>query len=242
MEGYEELLEKLKDIKSRGYIKSHRFGDTGVGKTLEDLLGIKENNIPGPNGICIELKAARKGSNTMLTLFTKSPEPRGINTKLLDKCGYEEKEGKILHITLNANNYTNIKGKPSMKLSFNEQNNRLEIDFHPSIRWNYEKPYWTKDTLQKSFERKLPKLLYVKADSREKINGNNKVEEFWYNEAWLLSGFNFIDFIKALQTGLVLVDIRIGRYNDGSVHDHGTAFRIRQDKLELCFINKIRLL
>ena len=29
--------------------KTHRKSDTGIGKTLEDLLGIKENNIASPN-------------------------------------------------------------------------------------------------------------------------------------------------------------------------------------------------
>jgi len=31
-----------------GFIKTHRTGYTGIGKTLEDLLGIIENNISGP--------------------------------------------------------------------------------------------------------------------------------------------------------------------------------------------------
>lgn len=43
--------------------------------------------------------------------------------------------------------------------------------------------YWDKKTLKKSFERKIPKLLYIKAESR----GSGSDEEFWFNEAWLLS-------------------------------------------------------
>ena len=46
MLGYDEVVKKLREIKEMGYIKTHRAGDTGIGKTLEDLLGIKENNIP----------------------------------------------------------------------------------------------------------------------------------------------------------------------------------------------------
>lgn len=40
-----ELKKKLKNIKALGFVKTHRKGDTGIGKTLEDLLGIKENNM-----------------------------------------------------------------------------------------------------------------------------------------------------------------------------------------------------
>lgn len=40
-----ELKRKLKAIKALGFVKTHRKGDTGIGKTLEDLLGIKENNM-----------------------------------------------------------------------------------------------------------------------------------------------------------------------------------------------------
>ncbi len=46
MQEYSEFVEKLKEIKNRGYIRTHRSGNTGIGKTLEDLLGIEENNIP----------------------------------------------------------------------------------------------------------------------------------------------------------------------------------------------------
>ena len=43
------LQKKLRKIKALGFVKTHRKGDTGVGKTLEDLLEIKENNIPLPD-------------------------------------------------------------------------------------------------------------------------------------------------------------------------------------------------
>jgi len=60
-------------IKEMGYVKTHRTGNTGIGKTLEDLLGITENNVPGPNAAMVELKSVRKNVSSMLTLFTKSP-------------------------------------------------------------------------------------------------------------------------------------------------------------------------
>ncbi len=85
MKKYSELVDDLKKIENQGFIKTHRGGNTGIGKTLEDLLGIEENNIAGPNGHQTELKSARKGSSNMFTLFTKSPMPEKVNTKLLQK-------------------------------------------------------------------------------------------------------------------------------------------------------------
>ncbi|MBU1487108.1 hypothetical protein KKH56_03545 [bacterium] len=93
MIGYSELLERLKAIKEMGFIKTHRAGNTGIGKTLEDLLGITENNIPGPNATMIELKSARRDMGSMLTLFTKSPLPPRANSILLDRFGYESSRG-----------------------------------------------------------------------------------------------------------------------------------------------------
>ena len=48
--------------------------DTGIGKTLETLLGIPENNIGEPDrlykGLEVEIKAHRSNSNSMAMLFT----------------------------------------------------------------------------------------------------------------------------------------------------------------------------
>ena len=232
---YPELIEKLKEIKEMGYIKTHRAGTTGIGKTLEDLLGIKENNIPGPNAAMIELKSARKNVSSMLTLFTKSPLPRRANSVLLQQYGYESSRGnekKELHTTVNALSYNQLKGKLGFKINTEEHGICLVNPQHEILG------YWDKETLKKSFERKLPKLLYVKAETKD--YGSNEV--FWFNEAWLLSGFNFNNFINLLRKGTILVDIRIGQYPDGRSHDHGTGFRVFPDQLDLCFQHREKIM
>lgn len=235
MIGYEELIQKLNTIKNMGWIRTHRAGNTGIGKTLEDLLGITENNVPGPNAKMIELKSARKNASSMLTLFTKSPLPRKANSMLLEKFGYPSKkrEGtKRLETTVNAKDFNTIKGRPGFKIS-------IEGDRVNLITTRYEiLGYWDKETLKNSFERKLPKLLYVKAESR----GKGSDEEFWFNEAWLLSGFDFNNFVQLLRDGVILVDIRIGQYSDGRTHDHGTGFRVFPDKLDLCFSHREKVI
>lgn len=235
MHTYSELLKKRKAIKGMGYIKTHRAGNTGIGKTLEDLLGITENNLPGPNAAMIELKSARKNVSSMLTLFTKSPLPPKANSTLLEKFGYassKKKGTKRLETTVNAVGYNQLKGKLGFKIDI--QKDRLNlIDINGEIL-----AYWNKEILKQSFERKLPKLLYVKADTR----GKGSDEEFWFNEAWLLSGFNFENFTRLLKEKIIFVDIQIGQYPDGRTHDHGTGFRIFPDKLDLCFSHREKII
>jgi hypothetical protein len=118
-----ELINKLKLIKEMGYVKTHRAGNTGIGKTLEDLLEIKENNLSISNGTDTELKSARKNTSSMLTLLTKSPLPQKANTILLKIFGYESRRGnkkKELHTTVNAIKYNQLKGQPGFKIDIKE--------------------------------------------------------------------------------------------------------------------------
>ncbi len=229
MIGYRKMLDRIRTAKKRGYVKTHRVGNTGIGKTLEDLLGIKENNIPGPNGKKIELKSGRKNAKSMLTLFTKSPLPAKANTILVNSLGYTVKSSrKELHTTINAVGYNKLKGKVGLKIGV-KTNKIMILDSK-----GREYGYWDRETLRNSFERKLPKIMYVKADSK----GSGAKEELWYNEAWILSGFNFRSFVRLLKQGVILVDVRIGQYPIGKAHDHGTGFRVHPRKLDLCFKNR----
>ena len=202
---------------------------------MEDLLGITENNVPGPNAKMSELKSARKNASSMLTLFTKSPLPPKANSVLLERFGYLSARGnerKELHTTVNAIEFNTIKGKPGFKIDIQEDKIELVTVENEIVG------YWDRETLKNSFEKKLPKLLYVKAESR----GQGYEEEFWFNEVWLLSGFDFDNFIRLIRNGTILVDIRIGQYPDGRPHDHGTGFRVLPDKLDLCFSHRERVI
>ena len=73
-----DIIESFKRefliIKSKGFVSSNRVHDTGIGKTFEDLMNIAENNIKNADykGV-LELKSKRALSESMVTLFTKSP-------------------------------------------------------------------------------------------------------------------------------------------------------------------------
>jgi len=240
---YAEFLSEIRKIKEMGYVRSHRAGPTGIGKTLEDLLGITENNIAGPDFGIYELKTGRKESVSMLTLFTKAPEPKGANKKLLETFGYIQRkvprhrkqltlsgeeidesripiEEKELHTTVDPIKPNSV----GLKLEIKDDKLRIRND-------RGVEAYWNNDTLRKAFEKKYHKLIYVLADHKMEKGK----EHFWYNEAYLLNGFNFERFSELVGEGKLKVDIRIGHYPDGRLHDHGTGFRILPKYLPQCF-------
>jgi hypothetical protein len=73
------LIHELQKIANQGWISSARAGNHGgVGNTLEDLLGIAENNLPIPNAAEWELKTQRTGTTSLITLFHSEPSPQAF--------------------------------------------------------------------------------------------------------------------------------------------------------------------
>jgi hypothetical protein len=222
----EQITKELIKIKEKGFIKTHRAHDTGIGKTLEDLLKIKENNIQLPDIGEIELKAKRIDSQSMLTIATKSPEPKGVNKVLYESYKYKDDEGhEVLHSTVLGSKYnpqgfrTVLKGS---KLILENKNNI--------------KAYWPILIFDSILKSKSDKIILIFA----KIKGERKTknEKFHYNEAHFLSGLNIKKFKNAIKRDKLKIDVRIGVYrsgpNKGKYHDHGTGFRInKRDFLHL---------
>lgn len=227
----DDFVRVYSEIQRRGWIRTHRAGPTGIGKTLEDLLGIPENNIDGPDFGEYELKSCRINSNSMLTMFTCSPLPRGSNTLLRLKYGYSsdayDNDEKVLHATLSGDHFSPI-ANTGHQLKFTCTDDAIFIESEEGI----ENIYWTKTDLKRQFENKYKnKFVYAKANSR----GFGADEEFLFLDAWEVSGFNYYSFIDMLESGKIYVDLRIGQYPDGRTHDHGTAFRIREYDQPLLF-------
>ena len=224
----DDFIREYRKIVSMGWIRTHRAGPTGIGKTLEDLLGITENNIDGPDFGEYELKSCRINSNSMLTMFTLAPKPRGANAALRQKYGYIStaygNEEKVLHATLSGDRFTDI-AQTGHRLKFTCKDDGIYIESESGL----ENIYWSREALRKQFEKKYKnKFVYAKADSR----GEGASEEFRFLNAWELSGFDYGSFSRLLEAGKIYIDLRIGQYHDGAklgkTHDHGTGFRIRE--------------
>jgi len=61
---------------------------------------------------------------------------------------------------------------------------------------------------------------------RAEVKREKKVEYFWYKEIIILEKFSLDKFLNAIEQGFVLVD-----FDARTGHNHGTKFRLRQDRL-----------
>ncbi len=210
-----QIKKALKELSEKGWIKSNRAHNTGIGKTLEDYLGITENNIALPDFGVMELKSQRAGTASMMTLFTKKPE--GItNAEILKRFGYPDPEypqHKILHQTI-TNGKKNGRG---FHCKVDEQQGKLLILKNRTVLG-----YYGLDFLRLKAAEKIGNGLILVFAHCKKEKGR---EYFHYTEAWLLKDIDPKQFLA-----LSKYDIRLGVYRTGNLagrpHDHGSAFRL----------------
>lgn len=109
-----EILKKLHQLKGEDWIKGGRPGNDGsVGNTVEDYLGIQENNFQTADAGEWELKSQRKTTDSMITLFHMDPQPRKpssiVANFLLPNYGWNHKTligEKSFRATLSGGRYT----------------------------------------------------------------------------------------------------------------------------------------
>jgi len=64
----------------------------------------------------------------------------------------------------------------------------------------------------------------------------------WFNESCFLKNPDKDNFIDLIKKDIIIVDIRMHLKKKGTVRSHGTAFRIDEKFLNLCFGIKEHLL
>lgn len=104
----EELLGLIRD-RMADWMPAKILADTGIGRTVESLLGIEMNASKNPDFKGIELKSHREASKVRNTLFTQAPDWAISRLKsgkaIVDEYGYipDGYSHKSLHVTLTAN-------------------------------------------------------------------------------------------------------------------------------------------
>ena len=219
------IRKKMPEIAEKGFIISKRKGDTGIGYTLEEELGIAENNERIQDlifeGKKVELKAQRRSTVSPVTLFTKEPKKPGLSDRsMLEKYGYSDKDGRrALKVTLKADQ-PNLQG---LELKINTKEGKL------SIAHMTDGDLWFWDT--SSLKLKIDNLLLAFADSKRV----GETESFHYNEAYYLSDFDQEKFFKLIDSGKIVVDLRMHLKSSGAVRNHGTAFRGKFQDFKVCY-------
>lgn len=225
-----ELKDRLSEIEQMGYIVSKRRGNTGIGYTLETLLGLKENNLKTPDFVNIELKSQRKGVSNRVTMFTFN---RGVwkirQRDLIEKYGYIDTNNRpSLYCTVDTR--MNNQG---LSVKVEDENVRL---YHLDGSLVAE---WLGECLIDTFRKKMPALAIVNADTR--MNSDGK-EEFWFNEAYYLTQPNEYNLLDLIKKDIIIVDVRMHLKENKVVRNHGTGFRIDERFLNLCFSSRERLI
>jgi len=239
----ETLIAKLKEIGALGWVKNARPGNAGgVGNTLEDLLGIEENNLPIPNAAEWELKCQRMDTSSLTTLFHMEPSPRAIRfvpKVLLPLYGWKHqtiKREMSFRQTINGLSCSDR----GFKVVVDRATRKVLISFDTSCVASRHKkwlasvkkkvgldelnpqPYWGFDDLFHKAGTKLLNCFYIRAD----VKTENGKEYFWYKEIMILQKFSLDKFVKAIEEGYIFVD-----FDARTGHNHGTKFRLRQDKM-----------
>ena len=104
----DELLRLIKD-RMTDWMPAEILADTGIGRTVESILGIEMNPSKNPDFKGIELKSHREASRVRNTLFTQTPEWAISRLKsgkaIVEEYGYipDGYNHKSLHVTLTAN-------------------------------------------------------------------------------------------------------------------------------------------
>ena len=244
----DSLKQALIEIRELGWVRNRRPGnDGGVGNTLEDLLGIEENNLPLPNAAEWELKAQRANTSSLNTLFHMEPSPRGMRIVpriLLPKYGWPHAGAGTRYPEDEMSFRQTIHGvNPSDRgfmVQINRSERKIEISFDSesvdarhsdwlaSVRTRVgladldPMPYWGFDDLFHKAGTKLHNTFFALAD-RKREDG---VEYFHYSRFLVLEGFQIDRFVGAIARGDVLID-----FDARTGHNHGTKFRLRRNRL-----------
>ncbi len=231
-----------------GWIPNARPGNDGaVGNTLEDLLGIEENNLPMPNAAEWELKTQRLGTLALTTLLHMEPSPRAIKFVpmiLLPQYGWQHTEAGNKYpegeMSFRQTIHALSRSNRGFVVKIDRTTSRVLISFDASaVASHHEEwlggvkdksglgelepqPYWGFDDLQHRAGTKLPNSIYVQAE----VKKEDGTEFYKYSKVIMLKKFKWEGFLQTLERAQMLVD-----FDARTGHNHGTKFRMHKNSL-----------
>ena len=246
-ESVREFITRFHAVRNLGWVRSHRANNTGIGKTLEDLMEIDENNLDGPDLGDVEIKSQRALTSSKVTLFTKKPTgPDGANTILRDNFGITNpKHPDLMQMHASMFNYWNTTYQRwGMRLQPVDIDERIYLQIK-DLRTDVMVPFtcwYDYHVIKEIIAKKMNILAFVSAD-RKKVDG---WEYFHYKECKIFHGGSFERFLGLMNSGKIQYDIRIGSYKTpgksfGKVHDHGSGFRIARGNMSELFEGFVEL-
>jgi hypothetical protein len=217
------IMQLLEPVLGR-WIRTLRPGPTGVGYTLETLLGVPANSSQLPDLGGVELKAYRRGAQgqgKLVTLFSKTPEwlwP-GKGAGLLKEFGYDDLQRgrRALYCTI-----TRAKNSLGFWLDVAAAENRVHATHADGRMLTY-----SLITLHHRLSEKHPATLFIIADTR----GAGAAEEFCFQKVVLHREPSMSSFLDLLDENAIGLDLTLHLKASNLARDHGYLWRIREPRL-----------
>jgi hypothetical protein len=225
----QELLDLMFSIADRGFIKTHRSGDTAVGHLLESELGIVANSSKAPDYKGIEIKSTRAKSQRRHTMFARVPDWQASSVKstaeFLSLFGYDRRGFQEMNCEVRADRPNSM----GLRLRVTSDEHFLE-EFSEVP----EKPLalkWTLESLRTSLKRKHAETFWVKASSELRPDG----EYVRFDRVIHTSKPVLQQVSPLLAAGEISVDHLISKKPGKSVKEQGPLFKISERYFDALF-------
>lgn len=235
----QDLLQRMAGIARQGFVASLRAGPTGVGFTLETLLGIKANASRSPDFRGIEVKAHRLGKSgktarTRTTLLSQIPDWKNSRLEtareLLNEFGYRRPDDDRLQL------YCTCAESPNPQGLYLEHEDKTETLHARAMLAGEDAPRdvvsWKLAALHEHLATKHQQTAWVGAEVQSSHSGK---EAFRYRRLSVTSAPRIERFGPLVETGDITMDLTLSEREGGRVRDHGYLFKIRPESAHLLF-------
>lgn len=232
----EELLEKLTDISEMGFVDSMRIGPTGIGFTLESLLGISANSNRAPDYKGIELKSGRMPitgkARSRSTMFSQIPKWEISHLKsgkeILRSYGYFNADRNRTQL------YCSVSAVPNSQGLFMRVDSSGELIENMAVKSDgSEAPVvaWVLSELEAALAVKHKETFWIKAQQRK----YGSREQFHFTDVVHTRSPLVNNFGLLVDTGKLEMDYTLSSKPSGGTRDHGYLFKIWPRNFDLLF-------
>ncbi len=252
----EDVQKILQDNRDRWLLGNRQGNDGNQGNTLEELLGVKENNLRSPDLGDIELKSQKVETGSFITLFHKEPKPSRSVPVLLKTLGWKHQKAGSDYppdaMSFRSTTYANRFSDRGLSIALTSS--RIELIFDPAKVNRSAKDvtgiyatygdwlkdvetrvphfssvlpvYWDLDNLENECYKKLDSTIMVYFETKKV----NKDKYFRIVEAYIHKGFSKNSLTQLFSEGDVVIDFdaRTGK-------NHGTKLRVTKEKMNQLF-------
>lgn len=225
----QELRQMILELAERGFMKTHRSGDTAVGHLLETELGISANSSKAPDYKGIEIKSTRARVQSRHTMFAKVPDwhmsTLTSTAEFLDLFGYDRRGFPELNCEVGAKR-ANSQG---LRLRVSADETVLE-EFCES-RHSAFRLRWTLESLRTALKRKHAETFWVKATSELRHDGEYvRFDSIVHTSKPVLN-----QVVPLLASGAITVDHLISKKPGKGVKEQGPLFKIADREFDALF-------